>query len=890
MNPNEFEKNDPDTILESIKKNDAKKRKGKLKIFFGMVAGVGKTYQMLIDAHNLKKEGIDVVVGFIESHGRKDTEELIKGFEVIPRNRILYKNIYIEEMDIDSILKRKPDVVLVDELAHTNIPGSRHIKRYQDVIELLDNGIDVYTTVNVQHLESRATTIEEITRIKVRETIPDSILELADKIELIDITPEELQKRLQDGKIYPSDKIKTANENFFRIGNLNALREMSLQFTAKIVDKKLLDYIRENRIKTIWKSTERILVAIGSSPYSEYLIRWTKRMSSNLNASWLAVYIEKEASLSLKEQESLNKNINLARELGAEILITSDEDIVKGIIRTAKQNNITQIIIGKPIYKNFNELFFKRSITDRLIKESGDIDIYIVSSSDIEAKKRKVVFPRISIPSKPLEYLIVIIIIALVTFLNLILSKNIAYWAAAIIYLFAVSISSGFLGRYPVFFMALLSALIWDFIFIPPKFTFYIDKIEDVIMLVTYFLVAFISGNLTSRLHLKEVLLLNREKHISELYQMIKILSSASSINEIIEKSISLFKSIFNSESAIILTDENGYLETSNQPKSILEINEKEHAIAQWAFDNKKPAGRFTETLSSSEIYFTPLITPNTTVGILAIKFNKEFKFNINQESLIETMTHQIALAIERENLSQANQKAMIISESEKLFQVILNSISHELRTPITSISFAASGLMDDMLFKNEEYRNVLCLDIIQAAERLNRTVGNLLDMARIESGKLKLNVQWYNLDDLINSIYKKIEKDISSHKFKKEISKNLPMVKFDFTLMEQVLINLLLNAVIYTPEKGHILLKIFEKDENVVIMIKDSGKGINEKDISRIFEKFYRGKDSKPGGLGLGLSICKAIVEIHGGTIHAENNIEGGSSFIIKLPLKLNK
>jgi len=427
----DFTRPDPDKLLDSIKKKNDKERKGKLKIFFGMVAGVGKTYQMLFESQNLLKDGVDVVIGFVETHGRAETIKMLEGLEAVPRARVSYRDVIIEEMDIDAVLKRNPSLVLVDELAHTNAPGVRHKKRYQDVIELLDNGIDVFTTVNVQHLESRSATVEEITGVKVRETIPDSILEIADRIELIDITPEELQKRLKEGKIYSKEKASLAYDNFFKRGNLTALREMALQFTAKLVDKELVSYMLENKIESSWKSTDRILVAIGTSPYSEYLIRWTKRIAFNLKAGWIAVYIEKETKLTKDEEISLNKNISLARELGAEVFITTDSDVVNGILRVARQKRITQIIFGKSLKRSFKDIF-RQSIADRIIRESADIDVYMVSAPGVGNGKKNFVFPQLNANPKELIYVIATIVV--ITVLSLFLEHFIGYWAIGLIY------------------------------------------------------------------------------------------------------------------------------------------------------------------------------------------------------------------------------------------------------------------------------------------------------------------------------------------------------------------------------------------------------------------------------------------------------------------------
>ena len=880
---------DPDSLLRSIQEDerdrDRKKKRARLKIFFGMSAGVGKTYAMLEAAQRLAREGVDVAIGYVETHGRAETDALVKGLEIVPRKNIEYRGLTIREMDIDAILARKPAIALVDELAHTNADGSRHEKRYQDVIELLDNGIDVYSTLNIQHLESQADVVEKITGTKIRETLPDSILDLADEVELVDIPPEELLKRLAEGRVYVPERAGAAAESFFRKGNITALREMALHYTARLVGYELRDYNARRNIKGPWKSGERLLVAVSPSPYSEYLIRWTRRIAFNLQAPWTALYIEKRKPLSKPAQDTLSRNLNLARELGAEVVSTVDEDVVRGLVRTAQEKNITQIVVGKPLRRYLSDFFKGGSIIERLLKSSGDIEIHVVTQPDVHGKKQRIEFG-FGVTAGIKEYLIGAAVISAVTLVSLPLVPLTGYWAIAIIYLFSVVLLSLFIGRGPVFLSAALSAFLWDFLFIPPRFTMWISRLEDWLMLGMYFIVAVVLGGLTSKLRISEWALRVRERRMTALFEFSKVLADATGMEELLRTTILYLEQALDARAAILLPDGAGGLAPEKHPAGSLAVSAKEHAIAEWVYRNRTPAGLFTGTLPNAEAHYTPLIAPGIVAGVMGIAPRSGTAFTPGQEDLLKNVASQLSTRIERESLSQANQKAMLATESERLYKILLNSISHELRTPLTTITGASSGLLDAAIDTRPETRRELALEINRASERLNRLVENLLDMSRLESGMLKLNVQLHDMGDLASVVTRRLESDLSGHTVRVAMPEDLPLVPADFSLMEQVLTNLVYNAACHTRAGSEIDITARPGDGSVDIIVSDNGPGLDPAEIPFIFDKFRRGSRVAPGGTGLGLSICRGIVEAHGGTIRAGNRPGGGAEFTVTLPL----
>ncbi len=881
MNTDEEKRPDPLKLLDSIQREEEKEKKGKLKIFFGMCAGVGKTYSLLEAAQKSKKDKIDVVIGYVEPHKRKETEKLLEGLEYLPLKEITYRDTIFKEMDLDAILSRKPQLVLVDELAHSNIPGSRHVKRFQDVVEILNNGIDVYTTLNVQHLESRAETVFQITGAQIKETVPDSIFANADEIELVDITPDELLQRLSEGKVYTPEKSQQAIENFFRKGNLTALREMALRLTAERVDYQLRDYKTEKNITSTWKSGQRLMVAISPSPYSAKLIRWTRRLAYTMEASWIAVYVETDQKISEENKEVLKKNFELAKELGAEIIITNDLDIVRALLRIASENNVTQIIVGK------SRAFRKSKLIERLSKESGEIDIYIVGGERTDS--RKVLSNLISkFQSGKYQYLVSSLIISAVLLICYSLLAQIGYQTVSLILLLVVSLMPLInLGRGPMILAALISALSWDYYFIPPRFTFHIGRVEDVLMLFVFFIVAMVSGVLTSRLRTQQKLLTIRETRTNALYNLLKELATGRSLDDLVEISIKNIKKVFDAETVIIFPLNEKKLSPAPHSASSFILDDTEWHIANWCFTGGQKAGKFTNTLPISDTQFIPLIGSRRKIGVIGLKFNNNQPLHFEQETLLEAFVNQITINYERELLNELAKKSLVVSESEKLYKTLFNSISHELKTPITTIIGGISSIADDSISENKEMRKNLSNEINIAAERLNRLVENLLDMTRLESGQMKLRLDWHEINDLIESVLKRLNSELKDHEVITEIQENIPIFKFDFGLLEQALINVIHNSLIYTPEKSTIRISVKVEKSNCVIEISDDGPGFAEETLNKLFEKFYRIPGTKTGGTGLGLSIAKGFIEAHSGSITAKNRKEGGAVFIINIPIQ---
>jgi two-component system, OmpR family, sensor histidine kinase KdpD len=875
---------DPDQLLATILKAEAVKQKGRLKIFFGMCAGVGKTYAMLLAAQKHKKDGLDIVIGYIETHGRADTEQLLAGLEIVPRKKTGYKGVVLEEMDLDAVLQRKPAIVLVDELAHTNVPGSRHLKRHQDVLELIENGITVYTTVNVQHLESRAGTVQEITGIKINETVPDSVLENADEIELIDITPDNLLKRFSEGKVYIPRNAALAAENFFRRGNIHALREMALRLTAERVDMDMLDYMRTKNIIGTWKTTEKLMVAVGPGPTSEKLIRWTRRMAFTLGAQWFAVSIDPGKKLSAKKHKLLSYHLELAEELGARIVHSIDADVVEGLLRVALENNVTQIVIGKSNEHPLKNLMAGGSLVDRLIKKSGKIDIYVVNPDRDVSGKEKYGF-HAAFTSGIKEYLISVLSISATALICFPLTPHIGYQTVGLILLLVVAGLSLFLGRGPVFFAAVLNLIVWNYFFIPPLFTFQVNNFHDAITLFANFFIALVGGTLISRIHKNQTVLKKSQENISVLYSFLASLNQAASIKEVVASTRRELKKYFNAEAIIYLTEKNQN-RLANKPFGNTEfLNEKEFSVASWVFANSEAAGKFTGTLPESGLSYFPLAAPRGIIGVIGIKYEDDSEPAPGRLILLKSFLNQITSSLDREITIDRAKQNLVFHESEKLFQTILNTVSHELKTPITIISSSLSNLADDRTAADAASRKQICAELNTAASRLNHLVENILDMSRIETGHLNLNLQYCDISDLIGIAFNELKEEIGGRQIYITVEENLPLIQADINLLKQAFINILHNAAVHTPADGTISVHagLFTHDK-IFIQLDDQGPGVPEKVINRLFEKFYRVPGSKSGGTGLGLAIAKALVEIHNGKILAQNRAEGGLRITVLL------
>lgn len=884
MQPN---RPDPDALLSLIQKEEARRQRAKLKIFFGMVAGVGKTFAMLEAGQRLRTEGVDVVVGYVETHGRTETQALLAGMEVMPRRKIEYRGTQLEDMDLDGLLARRPQVVLVDELAHTNAPGLRHRKRYQDVIELLEAGIDVYTTVNVQHFESRADAVAQITGVIVHEKVPDSLLDLADEIELIDLPPDELRKRLAEGKVYTAERADLAAKNFFRTGNLTALREMALRLTAEHVDHKLQDYMQVKHIVGPWKSGERLMVAVGPSPFSQQAVRWTRRMAYNLEAPWLAVHVVTAHALSPQQHEQLTRNVELVRSLGGEVVTTSGTDVAEALLHVARQRNVTQIVAGKPHIAKWWGLLQGSTLVDRLIRTSEDIDIYVVAGRDqAESRSPLTVLPALTRQSAWAYYGWALAVVAFVTFGLAMVHMAFpwfGYQAIGLIELFAVLLIAVYLGRGPALIAAFASAFSWNYLFINPRLTFAISEISDIILFLLYFAIALMAGNLAARLKQQERLASHNNERTTALYALAHDTATAVNMDDVLVTGIDQIGRVFDAKVAILLSKGDG-LERQAHGASTFAVDEKDFAVAAWVFENGKRAGRHTATLSQTSAQYLPLQTPGRIVGVIGIRTQKAVPLTFEQEQLLETFVNQIALVIERELLDEAAEQSLMLRESERLYTALLNSISHELRTPIATIAGSAS-LLGTHPNGDQRVRTELVRSIQIAADRLNRLVANLLDMSRLDAGRVKLKLDWCDVGEVIGVAAQRVEDCLLHRPLNIDVPPDLPLVQMDFVLMEQVLVNLLDNACNYSSADAPITISAQIKRGKLLLAVTDNGKGIPADDLGRIFDKFYRVPGTATGGTGLGLSICRGLVEAHGGTLNAENVVDGGARFLISLP-----
>jgi two-component system sensor histidine kinase KdpD len=873
----------PDRILEGIKKEEQKNERGHFRVFFGMSPGVGKTYAMLKAALEQARQGTDLVVGVVETHGRKETQELLLGLELVPRRKVLYKDTTLEEMDIDAILNRKPAIVLVDELAHTNAPGSRHPKRYQDVIELLEAGISVYSTVNVQHLESRADLVQQITGVRINERIPDSILDLANQIELIDVTAQGLLKRLKEGKVYDGDRAARAGENFFKETYLTALRELALRYTAERVDQDLQDQMVVQQIMGPWNTQERLLVAVSHSPYSGRLIRATRRMAFNLEAPWIALHIDTGERLEAEDQNMLIKNLALARELGAEVVSVRNVNIADAIHQVSNERNITQVIMGRPQRHWWQVLGGQGSLLDQLVRKSSSVDVHIIRQQESAVKKVWKWTPP-GFYASGAAYWNCFWFVVGVSFISAFIVPYIGYRAVGFIFLMAMMGIGLVTTQGPIFFAATLSAGIWNYFFIPPIMTLAISAPEDLMMCLAYFLVALLCGVLAGKIRRRDQDLEIREKNTRVLYELVREFSSSISSMDICLASSQSLGGLLNGKVKILLVDDDGGLskKTFNDAK----LDEKDYALAVWSFDNGKNAGWKTDTLSQSRCLGIPLKAKTQIVGVLLFYPREKATFTLDQQSILENICAQTGMALDRMRLLEKSQKMRVLEASEKLHQALLNSVSHELRTPLTAIIGSASAILDKNVSEQESVREQLAQDVMDSSLRLNQVVENLLDMSRLNSGALRLKRDWVDMADLLEGLPAKLGRLASHHRLVIHNEAGSCYAHIDERLFEHLLLNLLSNAFRYAPAGTEVSLTLEKEERKIVLFIRDQGPGIPKEYLEQIFDAFYRVPGSVTGGVGLGLAIVKALVEAHGGRVYAGNRRDSqGAEFVVEIP-----
>ena len=888
---------DPDELLASLEKEGL----GKLTIFLGAAAGVGKTYAMLEAAGEKLAEGMDVVVGLVETHGRAETEAMLKGLPVIPTRPQNYKGKTFYEMDLDAILARRPQIVLVDELAHTNVIGSRHKKRYMDVQELLAAGINVYTTLNIQHLETLNDIVAQITGVTVRETVPDQILETASQIKLIDTPPEELIQRLKDGKVYVAGQATEALKNFFRAGNINALRELALRYTAKKVDRQLESYMRVHGIAGPWPTGEKVMVCISASPFSAKLIRIAKRMATSQNTEWLAVHVEPSLhrlSRNEAERDSMAKNLRLAETLGAEIISLTGDDIAEEILELANKRNVSQIIIGKPEHTRFRAIVHG-SVVDRVIRRSQGISIHVIPGNQQEAGlghkpaaakgNDNKIGSRQPLTRLVIPYLASILMMIALTLMISPIKSFLGPVNISMLFLLPVLISAARWGRFNAVVTAAMGVITFDFFFVPPIFTFTVADVRYLLSFLIFMLVGIITGTLSVRLKKQINYSRQRESRVAALYALSRDIAAVDKLDAVLESIVSNVAGTLEGQVVLLLPNENSQLVLQKNSGSNSFINESELAVATWVYEKGQKAGKGTETLGAAAALYLPLSTEQGVQGVLGICFNEsEAQFQPERLRLLEAFVGLAAMAINRIKLAEQARQALTLVESERLRTALFNSLSHDLRTPLASIIGAVTGLLEDQsVVYTPEARQDLLKTILNGAERMNRFVSNLLDMARLESGMLKLKTDWCDLQDIIGVAVNRLGESLTNRPLDINVQPGLSLLQADCVLLEQVLINLLDNALKYSEQGSKIVVSTQQRGKQIETAVANRGEGIPDTDLSKVFDKFYRlNSPLQVSGTGLGLAICKGIIEAHGGEIWAENNKHGGVTITFTLPL----
>ena len=885
---------DPDSILKKIDKE----ARGKLTVFLGATAGVGKTYTMLESAHERLLEGLDVVIGWVDTHGRRETERLVDGLPKLPVKTLEYRGKILPEMDIDAILTRKPELVLVDELAHTNIPGSRNVRRFQDVEELLSAGINVYTTLNIQHIESLNDVVAQVTGVVVRETVPDYVIDQADKVQLIDIPSEDLIERLKEGKVYIPGQAEQALRKFFRAGNINALRELSLRYTASRVDKDLSDYMREHKIDGPWPASGRVMVCVSGSPFSAQLIRVASRLASGVKAECLAVHIDvTKQQASDAERNRIAQNMRLAEDLGAKTLSVEASDLTKKILELAQSHNVTAIVIGKPRRGRLWECFHG-SVVNRLIRNSGNLNIYVIQTGHEpeSANEAKIVTAQGKNTEEIFPYVYSLLMVAAITLVGFVIRDEIEPGNIALLYQLPVVLSAYWWGRWPAYFTGVFSVLAFDYLFVPPFYTFSVDDMRYLWSFFTFLIVAFVIGGRTELLRREAVAAKLREKNTQALFEFSREIAAVIDLDTIVRQLAKRVADALGRRIMVMLPDEKGRLSvyadfrpvegdchTLRQPIA----GSAEAAVAAWAYEHRRIAGRSTETLSGADNLYIPLATRESVVGLLGVKVVEKL-ITPEQQKLMEAWAALAAIAIERVRLTEKAREATLVLESDRLRTALLNSISHELRTPLASIMGSASTLLEsDSLYSADE-RHELLESITDGSKRMNLILSNLLDTARIESGMMKLKYDWCDIEDVIGTALQHLSEQVENRRLEINIREGIPLLQGDCVLLGQVVLNLVDNALKYSPADSSIEIQASSTNEELTVSVADHGIGIPATDMEKIFDKFYRvqhGESSIPG-TGLGLSICKSIVEAHGGKIWASNRSEGGAVISFSLPL----
>lgn len=881
------ERPDPDQLLARVQEEEAKAARGKLKIFFGASAGVGKTYAMLLAARQQKELGTDVLIGVVETHGRKETEALIAGLERLPLRDIAHRDRMLKEFDLDGALARRPALILMDELAHSNVAGSRHPKRWQDVHELLVAGIDVYSTVNVQHLETLNDVVSGIAGIRVWETVPDRVFDAADEVVLVDLPPDELLQRLKEGKVYLPQQAERAIRNFFRKGNLIALRELALRRTADRVDDEMLAYRRETSVNTVWQTRDALLVCIGPGTGGERLVRTAARLAGRLEAPWHAVHVDTHTAGPEPElqRQRIVRALDLASSLGAETATLSADDAVATVVDYAREHNLSRVLVGRDHPRPWQPWY--RSMAERVGHAAPDLDVVQVARND----DARTAVPSPTAPPTPGEWLAYVkatTICAVATALAAPLAGAIELTNIAMLFLLAVLIVAMRLGRGPAVLSAFLAVAAFDFFFVPPRFSFAVSDAQYLMTFAVMLIVALITGQLTARYKQHAEVATQREARARGLYEMARDLSAALLPVQIAEACDRFLSVEFGAQAALLLTDAKDHLQVeavNGRPGAAGTLSVDE-GVARWAFDHGEAAGLSTDTLPGSPLLYLPLKAPMRTRGVLAIAPRDPLRVQGPEtRRQLETFASLVAIAVERMHYVEVAQATLLQMESESLRNSLLAAISHDLRTPLSVLVGLAESIRLTQPPPTEAQARI-AETLKEEALRMSTKVNKLLDMARLQAGKVELNRQWQPLEEVVGGALMATDVPLAGHAVHTALPDNLPLLEIDAVLIERVLCNLLENAAKHTPAGTRVDIGAALRESEVEVWVDDNGPGLPRGREESIFQKFERGtRESATPGVGLGLAICRAIVEAHGGRIHAENRAGGGARFIFSLP-----
>jgi two-component system sensor histidine kinase KdpD len=880
----------PEALLEAARREDS--RAGRLKIFIGAAPGVGKTYEMLQSAHARLKAGIDVVVGVVETHGRAETEALLRGLEVLPRKRLTYKDQTLEEMDLDALIERRPQIALVDELAHTNAPGSRHPKRYLDVEELLSHGIDVYTAVNVQHIESLNDVVAQITHVRVRETVPDSVFDRAEAIELIDLTPDDLIQRLKEGKVYVPKQAERALEHYFSPGNLTALRELALRRTAERVDEQLLNHMQANAIAGPWAAGERILVCLSEDPRAAGLVRYTKRLADRLHAPWTAISIETRRSLQLtdEQRDRLADTMRLAETLGAEALTIPGvgRRIADDVINFAHANNVTQIIIGKSTRSWWFELM-RGSVVHDLVRRAGNISVNVIAGDDQGVAKTAVQTAARQEPFDARPYLMALLFVAIGLVAARVIQPAFGIENVDLVFLTAVVSVAVRFGLWPSLLASVAASLCYNFFFLPPVYTFTITDPTNVAAFFFFMLIALLVSNVAARVRTQAVTAISRVRTTESLYAFSRKLAGTATLDDVLWAT-AYQTALMLKVRVVLLLPEDGVLTVKAGYPPEDQLDKADLAAANWAWGNDRPAGRGSDTLPGAKRLFLPMRTGRGAIGVIGIDDDRTGPLlTPDQRRLLDALVDQGALAIERVLLVEDMDRVKRTVESDRLRGALLTSISHDLKTPLASVLGAASTMRDLGSGLTDAQKRDLLATVIDESERLNRFIANLLDMTKLESGAIVPNAARHDVSEIVGSALRRAGKILVHHKVSLELAADLPMLELDAVLFEQVLFNLLDNAAKYAPADTTISIKGTRDQGKVSLQVMDEGNGIPPAELESVFDKFYRAQkgDHVRPGTGLGLAISRGFVEAMHGTISAANRVDrSGAVLTIRLPV----